>query len=178
MLRGTELCTALKRDLSPMRGGAGKLYIPFSKTDPDGDGASVHITERSIGDVSRMWKGMVKAGLWDPHEERIFPFKRNWLSQRIKDAAARIGLSGKYGSHSLRIGMAQDMTVAGCSLLMIMKAGRWRSPEMPARYTEGLLPEEFPTARLAEMRRRGEQRTERDLTPFDAGLLYHALRLR
>ena len=177
MLRGTELCTALKRDLSPMRGGAGKLYIPSSKADQDGDGAPVYITERSMEDVSRMWKGMVKAGLWDPREERIFPFKRSWLSQRIKDAAARLGLSGKYGSHSLRIGMAQDMTVAGCSLPMIMKAGRWKSTGMPAYYIEGLLPEEFATARLAEMRRRGEQRTERDLTPFDAGLLYQALRL-
>ena len=57
------------------------------------------------GDVARMWEAMVNAELWDEHEERIFPMKRSSISQRIKDAVVRLGLEGKYGSHSLRIGM-------------------------------------------------------------------------
>ena len=104
MLRGTELCTALKSDLEDMGGGAGRLYIPRSKTDQDGEGVPVYISQRSMGDVARMWYAMVSAGLWDEHEGRIFPFKRSWISTRIKDAAARLGLAGEYGSHSLRIG--------------------------------------------------------------------------
>ena len=177
MLRGTELCTALKSDLEPMRGGAGRLYIPYSKTDQDGEGVPVHISERSMGDVARMWEVMVNAGLWDEHEERIFPMKRSWISQRIKDAVVRLGLSGKYGSHSLRIGMAQDLAVAGFSLPMIMSAGRWKTPEMPALYIRGLVPEEFAIARLHEMWHRGEQRTERDLMPYDVLWTYQGLRV-
>ena len=177
MLRGTELCTALKSDLEPMRGGAGRLYIPYSKTDQDGEGVPVYISERSMGDVARMWEAMVNAGLWDEHEERIFPLKRSWISQRIKDAAVRLGLSGKYGSHSLRIGMSQDLAVAGFSLPMIMRAGRWKTPEMPAHYIQGLVPEEFAIARLHEMWHRGEQRTERDLIPYDVLWTYQGLRV-
>ena len=177
MLRGTELCVALKSDLEPMRGGAGRLYIPYSKTDQDGEGVPVYISERSMGDVARMWEAMVNAGLWDEHQERIFPLKRTWISQRIKNAAVRLGLSGKYGSHSLRIGMAQDLAVAGFSMPMIMRAGRWKTPEMPAHYIQGLVPEEFAVARLHKMWHRGEQRTERDLMPYDVLWTYQGLLL-
>ena len=178
MLRGTELCTALKSDLEDMGGGAGRLYIPRSKNDEDGVGVPVYISQRSMGDVARMGDAMVTAGLWDEHEERIFPLKRSWISQRIKDAAARLGLEGKYGSHSLRIGMAQDLAVAGFSLPMIMSAGRWKTPEMPAYYIRGLVPEEFAVARLHEMWHRGEERAERDLMPYDVLWAYQGLRVR
>jgi hypothetical protein len=34
--------------------------------------------------------------------------------------------------------MAQDLVAAGFDVVAIMQAGRWRSPEMVARYTERL----------------------------------------
>ena len=183
MLRGTELCSALKSDLKKMDGkkmdeGAGRLYIPWSKTDQDGEGAHVYISKRSMEDVERMWDAMVSAGLWDENEERIFPLKRSWISERIRDAAARLGLAGEYGSHSLRIGMAQDLAVAGFSLPMIMSAGRWKLPEMPAYYIRGLVPEEFAIARLHEMWHRGEERVERDMRAYDVLWTYQGLLLR
>ena len=177
MLRGTELCAALKSDLEETGGGAGRLYIPRSKTDQDGEGVPVYISERSMGDVARMWDAMVSAGLWDEDEERIFPLRRSRISERIKDAVARLGLEGEYGSHSLRIGMAQDLLVAGFTLPMIMGAGRWKSPEMPAYYTRGLVPQEFATARLHELWHRGEERAERDVRPYDVLWTYQGLRV-
>ena len=177
MLRGTEMCTAVKSDLEKMGSGTGRLYIPRSKTDPYAEGASVHISQRSMGDVERMWDAMVSAGLWDEHEERIFPMKRSWISERIKEAAARLGLVGEYGSHSLRIGMAQDLAVAGFSLPMIMSAGRWKLAESPADYIRGLVPEEFAVARLHEMWHRGEKRVERDMRPYDVLWTYQGLRV-
>ena len=39
---------------------------------------------------------------------------------------------------SLRVGMAQDLTAAGFELSGIMQAGRWKSPEMPAKYSARL----------------------------------------
>ena len=175
MLRGTEMCSALKSDLEEIGGGAGKLYIPHSKTDQDGEGVFVYVSERSMRDVARMWDAMVSAGLWDEDEERIFPMRRSWVSERICNAVARLGLVGEYGSHSLRIGMAQDLCVAGFSLPMIMSAGRWKSPEMPAYYIRGLVPEEFAVARLHEMWHRGEERVERDLRPYDVLWTYQGL---
>ena len=35
-----------------------------------------------------------------------------------------------------RVGMAQDLSAAGFALPELMTAGRWKSPRMPARYTE------------------------------------------
>ena len=70
-LEALQLCMALKSDLVEMGGGAGRLYIPYSKTDLDGDGAHVYISERSMKDVARVWDAMVSAGIWDEHEERI-----------------------------------------------------------------------------------------------------------
>ena len=177
MLRGTEMCSALKSDLEEIDQGAGRLYIPWSKEDPDGEGAYVYISERSMGDVARMRDAMVNAGLWDEDEERIFPMKRSWISERIKVAVARLGLEGQYGSHSLRVGMAQDLCVAGFSLPMIMSAGRWKSPEMPAYYIRGLVPEEFAVARLHEMWHRGEERVERDIRPYDVLWTYQGVRV-
>ena len=175
MLRGTELCSARKTDLEEIGGGAGRLYIPYSKNDREGDGAYVYISERSMGDVERMWDAMVNAGQWDEDEERIFPLKRAWISERIKDAVARLGLVGAYGSHSLRIGMAQDLAVAGFTLPMIMSAGRWKSPEMPGYYTRGLVPEEFAVARLHEMWHHGYERVEREVEAFEVLRTYRGL---
>ena len=31
--------------------------------------------------------------------------------------------------------MAQDLSASGCELPELMAAGRWESPQMPARYT-------------------------------------------
>ena len=72
LLRGTELCTARKSDLEEMDRGAGRLYIPWSKEDQEGEGAYVYISKRSMEDVERMWDAMVSAGRWDEAEERIF----------------------------------------------------------------------------------------------------------
>ena len=38
----------------------------------------------------------------------------------------------------MRIGMAQELAVAGFGLVLIMLAGRWDSPGMPARYIRKL----------------------------------------
>jgi hypothetical protein len=44
----------------------------------------------------------------------------------------------RISGHCTRVGMAQDLTVAGQELNQIMRAGRWKSPAMVARYTERL----------------------------------------
>lgn len=66
---------------------------------------------------------------------------------RLKDAAitprdvsrivaARAGHG--FSSHSLRVGMACDLTAANFELAAIMQAGGWKSAEMVARYTQHL----------------------------------------
>ena len=62
------------------------------------------------------------------------------IRRRIKVAAKRAklekdvitGLSG----HSMRVGAAQDMMVAGIDTIGIMQAGGWRTHSVLARYVE------------------------------------------
>ena len=53
-------------------------------------------------------------------------------------AAAADPLAAGYTGHSLRLGAAQDLLAAGVDLAELMQVGRWKSPQLPARYTECL----------------------------------------
>lgn len=57
----------------------------------------------------------------------------------VKSAARRAGLTDEakhLSGHSMRVGAAQDLLREGRSILQIMKAGGWKSPEVVARYVE------------------------------------------
>ena len=57
------------------------------------------------------------------------------IARRLKAACEAAGLSGRFGGHSCRVGMAQDLSAHGAALPELMQAGRWTSAAMPARYT-------------------------------------------
>ena len=46
--------------------------------------------------------------------------------------------SSKVRGHSLRVGGAQQLTLNGYSLLVVMRAGGWKSMTVVARYIEHL----------------------------------------
>jgi hypothetical protein len=60
------------------------------------------------------------------------------IGRIIAKMAKRADIDASLTGHSLRVGMAQDLTAAGFELSGIMQAGRWKSPEMPARYSARL----------------------------------------
>ena len=68
---------------------------------------------------------------------RVFTLSASQVGRRVKTATKMAGLGDGYSGHSSRVGMAQDLTAARAELLELMTAGRWDSPTMPARYTEG-----------------------------------------
>ena len=68
-------------------------------------------------------------------ESRVFLLSATSVSRRIRLLGTLAGMEGVSG-HSLRRGMAVDLVHRGESIPEIMAAGRWKSPEMVARYTE------------------------------------------
>jgi hypothetical protein len=79
------------------------------------------------------------------------------LPEIFKHRAEAAGIDPTLVSgHSLRVGAAQDLTAAGFGLPAIQQAGRWKSPAMPARYAEKLLPRQGAMAQLAQRQGRGE----------------------
>jgi len=74
--------------------------------------------------------------------ERLLSVLRHRLvdGRIVKRATKRAGLDStviaKLSDHSMRIGAAQDMLVAGFDALAIMQAGGWKSASVLLRYVE------------------------------------------
>ncbi len=64
------------------------------------------------------------------------------MARIIKRLARKAGLPdaaiARMSGHSCRVGMAQDLVAAGADVAGLMQAGRWKSMQMPARYSERL----------------------------------------
>ncbi|OEE35332.1 hypothetical protein A1QO_00805 [Vibrio genomosp. F10 str. ZF-129] len=121
----------------------GRLHIPSSKTDQDGHGANGYLSPDSIRLISFM---VDKCGL-DVRDSDSFLFRgidnSGNLGERISDQGVYramqkmsevIGTKFKFTGHSCRVG-ACILISKTSSTAEVMKAGRWRSPAMPAYYT-------------------------------------------
>jgi hypothetical protein len=61
----------------------------------------------------------------------------NRVSSIFKRLAKLVGVDpSDISGHSTRVGMAQDLVARGADLPALMQAGRWKTPRMPARYSE------------------------------------------
>lgn len=71
--------------------------------------------------------------------DRVFGLRSGRsIANRIAAMARAAGLGDGFSGHSPRIGMAQDLTVAGVGLPALMVAGRWKSERMPAYYARAV----------------------------------------
>ena len=137
LLRRGEAAAAKWSDLEVVHGGVdgerwGALTIPRSKTDQDGEGIPVVMTDETLDRLDEM-----KA--YYPRRRRqrmgcIFPIGERQIANRIKDAAYFAGLAGRYSGHSPRVGMVIDLVVDGVEKPSLMKEARWSSDRMISRY--------------------------------------------
>lgn len=138
MLRVDEAARACWRHVSRHADGSGRLLIEFSKVDQVGEGAYVYVSRRTM--ESLHWHREVTRALGKPasDSDRVFGVEAAQLESRIKSAFKAAGFQGRFTSHSMRVGMAQELALAGFGLALIMLAGRWVDPGMPAYYTRGI----------------------------------------
>lgn len=68
------------------------------------------------------------------------PLSTSAIRRLVKRAAMRAGLAQdeaeRISGHSMRVGAAQDMMVAGLDHIAIMQAGGWKTVDVVARYVE------------------------------------------
>jgi integrase len=69
------------------------------------------------------------------------------VGRTIKALGKRTGVGGKFSAHSLRVGMAQDLTADNIEGAAIMQAAGWTTPRMLTRYTKHLAAERGAVAR-------------------------------
>ncbi|WP_419840275.1 tyrosine-type recombinase/integrase [Candidatus Poriferisodalis sp.] len=144
LLRVSEAASLQVGDVERRHDGAATLAVLRSKSDQDGDGASLYLgapTIRRIDDwlqaadaqgITIVSGPLFRRVLRGQHvsEESLSPRS---IREIVRGAAAAVGIEGASG-HSLRIGSAISLVRAGASLVETQQAGRWTSPLMPAQY--------------------------------------------
>jgi site-specific recombinase XerD len=81
------------------------------------------------------------------------PLSARDVSRVLKGLAQRALLKPNFSAHSLRVGMAQDLTAANVEGAAIMQAAGWTTPRMLARYTRALSAKRGAIARFYGRRR-------------------------
>ena len=176
MLRAGEAEEARWGDVSLRPDGSGRLYVPMSKTDQFGVGEYVYLSRRSMKALDNLKKVRRKQVVVKAKDDRIFQVGPREMLVMVREACKAAGVEGHFGTHSFRIGMAQELTVAGFGLLLIMRAGRWESPEMPAYYVRGLDVAEGAVAELHRVWARGGDRVIGDARGIDVLSTYDFVR--
>lgn len=149
--RASEICNFRVKDLQRQDDGSSLLFVSRSKTDQNGQGAYAFLSR--IG-TSAVVAWIDEAGLKPDHPILTksqkggskTPLDPATLSRIIRRRTGRADVS----AHSTRVGGVQDAFRLGCDLSSIMVAGRWNSPEMPARYARRLLASQSAAAKVSE----------------------------
>jgi integrase len=169
MCRRSELVALQIAQIQRQPNGTGRVLIERSKTDQEGEGATLYLTRATMDRVDR-WRelaGLRTGALFRsiPHipkqsREAVefgaerFPsplsggdvariFKRRWRAAGLKNAEE---ISG----HSTRVGPTQDLLAKNFSLAAIMKQGRWNTERMVVRYGKNQDAERSAMAQMLE----------------------------
>ena len=176
MLRAEEAEEARRGDLSRRPDGSGRLYVPSSKTDQFGKGEYVYLSRRSMVALDNLAEVRRKHVVVKPKDDRIFQIGTGAMRTMVREACQAAGLEGRFGTHSFRIGMAQELVLAGFGLVLIRRAGRWESPSMPAYYIRGLDVDRMAVAELHRVWAQGGDRVIGDAKGIDVLSTYNFVR--
>lgn len=136
LLRVSELVAINVADLEAE--GANTLTLRRSKSDPNGLGAVVFLSNRTMAQVQDWQEAAdIADGPLFRKVSRSGRVGAERLTERsarriLKTRAALVGVATS--SHGFRVGSAQDLAKAGASIVEMQLAGRWKDAKMPARY--------------------------------------------
>lgn len=133
MLRISEAAALLWRDIYPQSDGSGRVVVQRSKTDQSGVGQMGYIGRRAMAALA-----VLRPPRAAPDAPVFGGASRFALARRIARICEDAGLGQGFSGHSPRVGFAQDLVARGVELPALMVAGRWKSADMPARYTARL----------------------------------------
>ncbi|MEH0007944.1 MAG: tyrosine-type recombinase/integrase [Flavobacteriales bacterium] len=135
------------------------LHIPTSKTDVEGKGESLYVTDstREIIETYRELAEISSGALFRyiRRGDHVQTSRIHSHSARriIKKRAKAVGIDNFISGHSLRVGTAVSLAQAGASVVDMQVAGRWKSAQMPAHYAKAELAERGAIARYKDGKR-------------------------
>lgn len=152
MLRISELAAVHVENIDF---NANTLRIVRSKTDQLADGKDQFLTDRTLEHV-RVWmaRGKIESGnLFRSVNQTYKRIRKEGLTANsirliLKKRAKAAGIEGRISGHSLRVGAAQSLAAMGATQVELQIAGRWTSPEMPAKYARKMSAQQSCVARL------------------------------
>ena len=134
LLRRSEAADVLWKHIATEPDGSGRLTIPWSKTDQEGEGVVLYLgraTMKALDLIRPRQPLMPQEGADEP---KVFGLSGPTISERIAAAALAAGLGEGYTGHSCRVGMAADLAEAGATMAQLQAVGRWKSSQTVARY--------------------------------------------
>ncbi len=145
LTRRSELVALTTDDLESLADGTLRVIIRRSKADQFGQGR-VAFTSRKTAEAVQDWLAWRGPGidyLFCPiYQDRAVKrdLSTTTVKRLVKTAAKAAGLDAAeidaFSGHSLRVGAAQDLLVAGYDAAAIMRAGGWKSVNILGRYLE------------------------------------------
>lgn len=175
-LRRSEVVAVRTSHIERGTAGAGRLFVPRSKSDQEGAGAYAYLSVRTMTYLAvwreqaavaegavfrRLHKATDKHGteIWTPGAG-LTAQSVTLIYRSLLGAAREAGLLGdiveadyehwhqSLTAHSTRVGLTQDLFASGQDLAGIMQALRWKSPAQPARYAQALSVEANAAAKV------------------------------
>ena len=136
LLRRSEAAEVRWKHIAIEPDGSGRLTIPWSKTDQEGEGVVLYLGPPTMKAVNRIRPRQQPLPGEERYEgeEKVFGLKPATISERIAAAALAAGLGEGYSGHSCRVGMAVDLAEAGATMPQLQAVGRWKASQTVARY--------------------------------------------
>lgn len=126
-------------------GETAEATIVRSKTDQTGEEPAVfYLSVLSMNLLDNIGRPQTGPVFVSRHKRRADP---RTICRTIQKVTARAGLTGAFSGHSPRVGMAQDLLLAGYSTADLQLAGRWLTHSMPGKYARRLTPKNSAVAR-------------------------------
>lgn len=143
LCRRGELAALQVRDIAPLASSGAKVTVRQAKNDPLARGDFGYLSADGLAHLERWLTAakLVEGPIFRPTFKSTVGQKAidpRTINRVLQDAATSAGCSAaivrRLTAHSLRVGPAQDLAIAGRSILQIMRAGRWRHPDAVSDY--------------------------------------------
>lgn len=144
LCRSSELA-AMKLDHIVFTSQASSVFVARSKGDVEGDGRIGYLSDRCAIllaewiEAASITSGPLFRGVQGKSVGQT-ELSTSTIRRLIKRSAMRAGIepqvTAQLSGHSMRVGAAQDMMVAGFDSLAIMQSGGWKTPNVVLRYVE------------------------------------------
>ena len=155
LARISEVASLQCSDVEPETiADGGTVHIRASKTDQLGAGATRYIGPATLEAISGylvasghasgpLFRRVLRGGHSSAERLRADSI-RKIVRERV---AAVVGVAGRIGGHSLRVGSARELAATGASVAELQQAGGWRSPATPEVYIRREVAARGPVAR-------------------------------